>query len=118
MFFSFTTSTPSKQNFETQTTIFFCDDDSDQILVVLSRQLIRRMKFESKHAYKAQGEGLVINDDESRHEGFAKLGDELDFEYQLACPINHRLSARAENEDHCFDGLIHCVSFTLSPEVK
>jgi hypothetical protein len=40
------------------------------------------MKFESKHAYKAQGEGLVINDEESRHEGhegFAKLGDELTF---------------------------------------
>jgi len=49
------------------------------------------MKFESKHAYKAQGEGLVINDGESRHEGhegFAELGDELDFEYQLACPSN------------------------------
>jgi len=56
------------------------------------------MKFESKHAYKAQGEGLVINDGESRHEGhegFAELGDELDFEYQLTCPIKHRLSAPA-----------------------
>ena len=71
---------------------------------------------ESKHAYKAQGEGLVINDGESRHEGFAELGDELDFEYQLTCPIKHCLSAPAVFEDHCSDGLIHCVSFTLPRE--
>ena len=41
------------------------------------------MKVEFKHADKAQGEGLVINDGESRHEGheghegFAKPGDKL-----------------------------------------
>ena len=52
-------------------------------MAMVIKSLWHFLDNESKHAYKAQGEGLVINDGESRHEGhegFAKLGDELDVE--------------------------------------